>query len=248
MAKAKRKSQNGEGGGAAGGWEIVYSGFVLILLCFFIMLCSFSAMETSKVTQFVKSFSLAVSVFSGGLNFEKGEIMLPVSLDIVEAESKLANIFEEMKKIIEGYGVDGDMEMMDEMEEIEGGFVIRLADRALFDLGSAEIDPESKLMLEKIGAILAKTTYHIRIEGHTDDLPISTVKFPSNWELSTTRAISVLRFFIDKHGIPARRLSAEGFGEYRPIAANDSTENRSKNRRVEIKIFEEKNGIQNKEI
>ena len=237
MANKKRKSNGNEDASGGGGWEVVFSGFVLILLCFFIMLCSFSSMETSKVSQFVKSFSLAVSIFSGGLNFDQGEIMLPVSLDIVEAESQLANIFEEMKKIMDGYGVDGDVEML---EENEGGFVIRLADRVLFETGQGAIDLGSNHILTKIGSILAKTAYQIRIEGHTDNIPINTEKFPSNWELSTTRAISVLRYFIDVHGISANRLSAEGFGKFRPIVPNDLPENQRKNRRVEIKIFEEK--------
>ena len=164
--------------------------------------------------------------------------MLPVSVDIVDAESQLANIFEEMKKIMDGYGVNGDVEMLN---EIEGGLVIRLADTVLFDLGEGKIDYGATTILNKIGSVLANTTHSIRIEGHTDNIPIKTEKFPSNWELSTARAISVLRYFINNHHISAKRLSAEGFGEYRPIAPNDTAENRIKNRRVEIKIFQEKN-------
>lgn len=235
MAVRKKKKQDNETiGGSGGGWEVVYSGFVLILLCFFIMLCSFSSMETSKVTQFVKSFSLAVSIFTGGLNFDKGEIMLPVSGDIVEAQSELANIFEEIKEIMEGYGVEGDVAVFD----MDGGYVIRLSDKILFDLGKADINMKAMPVMDKIGQILSKTTHHIRIEGHTDDIPINTAMFPSNWELSATRAINVLRYFNHNHKISANRLSAEGFGEYHPLVSNNSSENRSKNRRVEIKIFD----------
>lgn len=232
--KRRKKKSNGEGAG--GGWEVVYSGFVLILLCFFIMMCSFATMETSKVTRFVKSFSLAVSIFTGGLNFDEGDIILPVSQDIVAADSPISNIFHEMRKIMDEFGVDKDVVFAG----VEGGFVLRLADTVLFDLGKGEINKNAIPMLSKIASVLSRSENLIRIEGHTDDLPINTAMFPSNWELSTTRAISVLRYFIEQENISSERLSAEGFGEYRPIYENDSQKNRAKNRRVEIKIYEKK--------
>ncbi len=89
-------------------------------------------------------------------------------------------------------------------------------------------------MLEKIGVIIAQTDYLIRIEGHTDNVPIHTAAFPSNWELSTARAVNVLRYFIQNHRIDAKRLSAEGLGEFRPLMANDTEENRATNRRVVV--------------
>ncbi|MBA3029239.1 MAG: OmpA family protein [Desulfobacteraceae bacterium] len=244
MANNKRKKSGSGGGVAGGGWEIIYSGFVLIMLCFFIMLCSFSTMETSKVTRFVKSFSIAVSVFSGGLKFDKGEIVLPVSADIVDADSKIANIFTEMAEVMKSYGIEGEVGM----QNIQGGLVIRLSDSILFDSGGATINENALPILNHIGTILAKSNYNIRIEGHTDNIPINTYAFPSNWELSTTRAISVLRFFIDKNHISPDRLSAEGFGEYKPLASNDSSENKAKNRRVDIKIFTGERKTKVKEI
>jgi chemotaxis protein MotB len=116
---------------------------------------------------------------------------------------------------------------------------MRLSEHALFDLGAADISVEALPLLQKIGAIILKTDYLIRIEGHTDNLPIHTALFPSNWELSTARAVNVLRYFIKDHNIDPRRLAAEGFSEFHPLAANDRPENRAKNRRVEI-IFIDK--------
>ena len=237
MATKKKKRISKSGGGAAGGgWEIVYSGFVLILLCFFIMMCSFSTMETSKVTRFVKSFSIAVSIFSGGLNFNDGEIVLPVSADIVSAEDPLANIFEELAEIMKYYGVNEEVGV----SNMSGGLVIRLSDAILFDPGNANVSKEAIPVLQNIGTIISKTPYNIRIEGHSDNLPINTLEYPSNWELSTSRAIKVLQYFIDKNNISPTRLSAGGYAEYKPMVPNDSKENRAKNRRVEIKIFDSK--------
>jgi chemotaxis protein MotB len=111
---------------------------------------------------------------------------------------------------------------------------MRLSDHALFNLGEAEISVAAIPILKKIGSIVAKTDYLVRIEGHTDDLPIRTVAFPSNWELSTARAVNVLRYLTEKFSLSPQRISAVGFGEYQTVAPNDSPANRAKNRRVEI--------------
>jgi chemotaxis protein MotB len=111
---------------------------------------------------------------------------------------------------------------------------MRLSDHALFDLGVAHLSAEAMPLLTKIGEIIAKTTYLIRIEGHTDNLPIHTEQFPSNWELSATRAVNVLRYFSEAHQISQERLSAVGFAEYHPLMPNDTAGHRAKNRRVEI--------------
>jgi len=109
-----------------------------------------------------------------------------------------------------------------------------MSEHMLFGLGSADIAPEALPLLQKVGAIISKTAYLIRIEGHTDNLPIHTERYPSNWELSTARAVNVLRYFIKNHNIDPKRLAAEGFSEFHPVAANDTAQNREKNRRVEI--------------
>jgi chemotaxis protein MotB len=111
---------------------------------------------------------------------------------------------------------------------------MRLSEHTLFDVGIASLSPESVSLLQKIGAVISKTSYRVQIEGHTDNLPINSEKFPSNWELSTARAVNVLRYFIDVHGISPHRLFAVGFGEYQPLVPNASPAQRAKNRRVEI--------------
>ncbi len=100
--------------------------------------------------------------------------------------------------------------------------------------------PKSIPLLKKVAFIISKTSYAVRIEGHTDNLPIHTSKFPSNWELSTARAVNVLRYFTEKEKVSMQRLSAVGFGEFQPIIANDKPEHRAKNRRVEIVFLGEK--------
>jgi chemotaxis protein MotB len=231
MNRKNRKFRpNDSDGSPAGKWEIVYSGFVLILLCFFIMLSSFSTMEAAKVMQFVKSFTSALSIFPGGVKFEAGPAVMPGTVEMVDAESNLAKIFDNLEELAQQFNLQDKINLAFTHE----GLVMRLSEHALFDLGAADISVEALPLLQKVGTIISNTAYLIRIEGHTDNLPIHTAQFPSNWELSTARAVNVLRYFIKNHNIDPRRLAAEGFSEFHPLAANDRPENRAKNRRVEI--------------
>jgi chemotaxis protein MotB len=221
------KDDDASGGG---GWEIIYTGFVLILLCFFIMLSSFSSIEEAKIMRFVRSFVNAVSIFPGGLKADGDAIIVPTSAEMVDSDSPLAQLYKDLKKIAERLKNRDDIAV----SYTRKGLVMRLSDHALFDAGVAEISSKALPLLQKVGAIIAETAYEVRVEGHTDNVPIRTARFPSNWELSTARAANVLRYFIDTFRIPSERLSAAGFGEYRPMVPNDNAANRAKNRRVEI--------------
>ena len=211
-------------------WAIVYSGFVLILLCFFIMLSSFATMEETKVLRFVKSFVHAVNIHTGGLKLDSGKEILPDPFAIIEKNSKISRLLKELQESVKNFKLEKEIYII----MTEKGIVTRLSDTFLFDAGVAEIARKAKPLLNRLGNIISSTTCNLRIEGHTDNQAIHTEKFPSNWELSTARAVNVLRYFIEKNNIPIRRLSAEGFGEFRPIFSNDTPVNRAKNRRVEI--------------
>jgi chemotaxis protein MotB len=232
-----QKSTNHEDGSAGGGWEVIYSGFAMILLCFFIMLSSFSSIEETKVMRFVKSFVNSVSILPGGIKVENGSIIVPQSADIVDRNSQLAHIYEELKKTLAEHPSRAKDVAVDYSSK---GLVMRLSDHALFDVGVADISPQALPLLKKVCAIIADSPYQVRVEGYTDDVPINTARYPSNWELSTARAVTVLRYFIETCGISSQRLSAEGFAEYHPVVPNSSAENRAQNRRVEI-IFLDNN-------
>jgi chemotaxis protein MotB len=230
MKNLKKKDGSSSDENSSGGWEIIYSGFAMILLCFFIMLSSFSSIEEAKVLKFVKSFTKAVSILSGGIKLDSGNIVVPMSADMVDSDSQLAGLYQKLKTLAEHRKLEQDVAI----DYSSKGLVMRLSDHALFDLGAADISPKALPLLQKVSAIIAESPYEVRVEGHTDDLPIKTARYPSNWELSTARAVNVLRYFIETYGISSKRLSAEGFGEYHPMVPNNSSENRAKNRRVEI--------------
>ncbi len=119
----------------------------------------------------------------------------------------------------------------------ERGLVIHVLESTLFESAQATLRPEALDVLDRIGKEIRDIPNQIRVEGHTDDRPINTARFPSNWELSSARATSVVRYFIDKYSFPPDRLSALGFGEFRPMVTNNSDANRAKNRRVDIVVL-----------
>ena len=226
---AKRKSKR-DAPSSGGGWEVIFTGFVLIMLCFFIMLCSFSKTEKVKMQKFVKSFVRSVDMFQGGFGFQAGKETSDDMSETVGLEGGLGPIVKQLVEIIDHFGLQKDMEYAISTE----GLVLQVSDSALFDRGVAEVSPKAFPFLNKIGDIISKSIHHVRVEGHTDNLPIHTARSPSNWDLSTARAVNVLRYLIDKGKCPPKRLSAAGFGEFQPIFLNDTPEHRAKNRRVEF--------------
>ena len=114
--------------------------------------------------------------------------------------------------------------------------VISLREIGFFDSGSAALRPESEAPLARIAATLAPRTNHLRIEGHTDNVPIHTQRFASNWELSTARATEIIKLLITRYKLAAERLSAAGYAEFHPVARNDILQERALNRRVDIVI------------
>jgi len=121
----------------------------------------------------------------------------------------------------------------------ERGLVVSIQETLLFESGSANIDSSAREILRNISTVLASAPNQIRVEGHTDNLPIHTTQFPSNWELSVIRSTNVVQI-LQNQGITPSRLSAAGYGEYRPIASNDSTVGHAKNRRIDLIILRSK--------
>jgi chemotaxis protein MotB len=116
------------------------------------------------------------------------------------------------------------------------GLVMSLPERATFSTGSAEVTPDARQLLVRLGEALQPLPNAVRVEGHSDDVPIKTPLYASNWELSTARAAAVVRLLVEGNQIHPERLSAAGYAEFHPRAANDSPENRARNRRIDLVI------------
>lgn len=139
---------------------------------------------------------------------------------------------DKLKELVKKKGMEDHVEI----SMSEGEVFIQIKDHLIFNLGKADLKQDFLKILSLIAKTLVKEATEIKVEGHTDDLPIRTDKYPSNWELSFDRALSVLKYFVREEGIPPNKLAAAGFGEYYPIAPNNSPENRAKNRRVIINV------------
>ncbi|MGE5484283.1 MAG: flagellar motor protein MotB [Ignavibacteriales bacterium] len=236
---ARRRRGSGPSGSGSPSWLCTYGDMMSLLLTFFILLFSLSTLSQEKF-QMARASLAAVfgAVLEGGPTVI-GEGTSPQDLETLlqEIEKQDFQQFEEVRtalsQFIEREGLKGQIEVTDDSR----GLVVRFADSVLFDLGRADLRPDAREILDKVAGLISSIPNHVRVEGHTDDLKINTEKFPSNWELSTGRSAAVVRYFIEKHGLPPARLSVAGYGEYRPIAPNDGEENRRKNRRVDIVIL-----------
>jgi chemotaxis protein MotB len=209
---------------------LTYGDVMTLLLTFFVLLLSFSSIQEAKFKQAMGALQAALGV----LKSEESVLDQPPSERQTTQLTVVDEIEEQMTEMIE---IIQDAGLGDEIDVVptEEGYALRISSPVLFDLASAEIKPIGRETLGRLADHLVDTPYALRVEGHTDNLPIHTEKYPSNWELSTARALSVLKL-INSRGIGPKRLSAVGYGEFRPLLANDTPENRQVNRRVEIYV------------
>jgi chemotaxis protein MotB len=221
-------------------WLITYSDLITLLLAFFIMMYTFSKQDTQRhqeVSERLKAIFRGESGVVGA-----GSATAPKDVNAPPGPAGGGEIEAELEKQIAAMGDANDEGHKISVFRDERGIVIRIMDRAFFDEGKAELKETAKSALRKIVPILEKSNNQVRIEGHTDDMPINTVEFKSNWELSTRRATEVVRHLIEKYGFLPHRISASGYAEYRPVAANDTEQNRALNRRIEIILLDASKG------
>lgn len=221
---------------------VTYSDMVTLLLAFFVLLFSFSELDVQRFRAIMSAFQASVGVLDGGFRVVQDDHAIQGRTDWdlqdinwhrPELERQLRGVHAEVQAFV----LSRDLHDSVQVELTERGVTVRFADRVLFDLGKADLKAEAQRVLSELANVLEHIPNHVRVEGHTDDLPINNERFPSNWELSTARATTVLRYLIEEHGMPPDALSAAGYGEQRPLAANDTAEARASNRRVDIVLL-----------
>ena len=226
MEQESRKSNKKKEAPAAG-WEMIYCSLVLIVVALFAMLVSYSTIREDKIANFRHGEGL---IPEGGKPDKAGDT-LKLSPDISEDHGEFVNpAMKFLKMYLRQAGLDKSVSI----EKIEEGFRVIFGSNVLFSSGKAEINKDACSCLDEMIKIARNNPFSVRVEGHTDSVPINTPEFPSNWELSTTRAVNILRYLLEKGELPADRLAAVGFSQYHPVASNDVSEGRQKNRRVEF--------------
>ena len=251
MARKKKKGDEIN----TNAWMDTYAATVPLLLTFFILLYSISSVDAQKLKELALALQQALvgkdSVYELGsleeIKIEKGDKEAekqsekpPGEQGQNQAQNNTSQeplnkdeLTETLEEIIEPKNLADSIKLVED----EKGIILQLHESLLFDSGKAQLKATDDI-LDALNTIINSVSNNVLIEGNTDNTPIHTSEFPSNWELSTARAVSVARHFIDC-GVEPKRITVKGFGEYNPIAENDTPENKSLNRRVDILILDE---------
>ena len=226
----QRKQEESKGGSPE--WLTTYSDLVTLLLCFFVLLYSFSSVDAEKFQQIMASFQGGAGVLNGGTSMD-----FPIEFTEDDLEAELVKLLKDLEDYADTLGLNEEITFKVE----ERGLVVRFMDNVLFDSGKADLKPESIEILHSVAEILNREEFvdrHIKVEGHTDTDPIvRSSKYPTNWELSSARATNVLRQLVEVEKIDGNRISSSGYSFYRPIVPNDTPDNKARNRRVDIVIL-----------
>ena len=241
---SKRRKGHGGGHNNSERWLLTYADLITLLLALFIVMFAMSSLDAKKYDALSTSLTSAFHVTSGANDgaLDASSQVLPASGSapiLSGGNPEFQELQEAMQQLRERITRENGVEASKgvSMAINQRGLVISLANTSFFDLGEATLRPEAYKTLRTIAGTLAFEKRAIMVEGHTDNVPITTARFPSNWELSTLRATTVVRTLITDFKLPPKRLSAAGYGEYYPVASNATPEGRAKNRRVDIVIL-----------
>ncbi len=233
-------------------WLIPYADLLTLLLALFIVLFASSQVDQKKFDEIASSLS---SAFNGGESFFEPSAIIPLDDEMPnQRENKrhdqasdteqlekfqqetidLENLKQELDQYIASNELSTELETGLDNEQLK----IIIRDNALYTSGSAEVKPEAQNLAVAISDMLSDyPEYEIVVAGHTDDVPINTAEFPSNWELSAKRALNFMKILLQNEELGPDRISSVAYGEQRPIATNRTTEGRAANRRVEVSII-----------
>jgi chemotaxis protein MotB len=213
-------------------WLLSYADLVTLLLALFTTLYAASSVDAGKLAPLQTSLREA---FDAPPIMETkhptGAIVPPVTVVAAQTpqDDLELRLMKELSEAIRLQRVD--------LHRDARGLIVSLPQEAAFATASTDISSEARDLIGRVAAAVAPTTHEIRIEGHTDNVPIRTARYASNWELSTARASAVVAFLVKSRAFDPTRLSAAGYGEFHPRVANDTAENRGRNRRIDIVIL-----------
>ena len=209
-------------------WLISYADFITLLFAFFTTLYAISTVDDNKLSRVAVGLQEALDVpdaarHPGNRIPAVGESLL--TQEQLDAKAVLErDLAEDLQS--------GRMELLEDGR----GLVLSIPEASAFATGSADLSPTATQAIGRLAASLREVRNSVLIEGHTDDVPIHTARFASNWELSTARATAVVQWLIERGGVEASRLSAAGYGEFHPRVPNESAQARARNRRVDVVI------------
>ena len=237
-------------------WLISYSDFITLLFAFFVVLFASTYRDNQAVRKLAKAIHNGFQTM-GAFSADESGSGGAYSTQTPNADDNTSRVQNDRTTInpASAGSVEDMLQLRRQLEAAMGqelqnhevvlqvtpeGFVISLKELGFFDSGQAELLPGAAEKIEKIAKVLSRPGLDIRVEGHSDNQPIHNDQFRSNWELSTARAMAVLRMLVDDAGFDPKKLSASGYGEYRPVADNSTAEGRRMNRRVDLVVVQAK--------
>lgn len=242
MARRRKREEHGN----HERWLVSYADFITLLFAFFVVMFAVSQVDDKKMGRFTEAVQEATSIgvfeHSGRSAVLSGNSDKPIQLDPATVEPApvlaKATIRQRLSRSLSAAIDAGRLTLVDGSD----GLIVRLRDAAFFESAAAAMREEVLPDLEAVARTLRELNNDIRIEGHTDAVPIRSNVYRSNWELSAARAAAVLSFFVESSGLEEQRLSVAGYGSQRPLAANDTAEGRAQNRRVDIVVLDPRDG------
>ncbi|NGP44198.1 flagellar motor protein MotB [Bacillaceae bacterium SIJ1] len=227
LLKERQLRENAKTGGTS--WIVTYADLVTLVLVFFILLFSISQVDSTKLEEAVQSFKTASTTSMQTKEIASSDGVLEGGRAVIDP---LDELLKKVKLYLQENGLDGQIQASRD----ERGVVLVLNERVLFHTAEAIVLPEGQDVLRSVGEFLHTIPNFIEVEGHTDVRPISTYRYPSNWELSTARASSVIRFLTNSYDLDPTRFRAVGLGATQPVVTGNDPEQLAQNRRVEIVI------------
>ena len=240
-------------------WLVSYADFITLLFALFVVMFAASNSDEKKAGKIAKAVQVAfkeMGVFNpagkavplyddGGLPSDEKSVIgnthsvfdTSQFVDPGKRATATQRTLKQVKTELEALLKDEISNNNVRLTEDSRGLIVSMAEAGFFDTGSAVMHTQSMDVIDRIASTLRPLDYSLRVEGHTDNTPIHTAQFPSNWELSTARATFLLQYLISNEDIPPQRLSAVGYGEYRPVSSNMTAEGRAANRRVDLVIL-----------
>lgn len=234
-------------------WLVSYADFITLLFAVFVTLYAMSQTDKKKIEEVVESMRTSFG-YSKSSPASKPSVIESGSISMIPSLRKAGQTttksgrsrskggekdFKATKASIEAYLLKSRAQDKVTVTITQRGLVVSLKEAGFFDSGSATLQQGSLTLLNDVAETLSSYSNGVRVEGHTDDVPISSSAFPSNWELSTARATSVVQYLIKQDDFDPGNISATGYGQYRPVADNASEEGRQKNRRVDLVLLSE---------
>jgi chemotaxis protein MotB len=224
-------------------WMTTYGDMVTLLLVFFVFLLTAAKIEGFELQLILSAFRGSFGLYRGGLTLAQGVLAeLGQQLESLPSKEKGDKLAKSLERAVSIFQPEIKSRKV-KITEDERGIVISLVADAFFESGSAELTPEGMEIVDKMGGFLSREEFWeniIRIEGHTDNIPPGgdlLERYPTNWELSSARAVKIARIFNEEYDIAGKGLQAIGYGEFQPIESNDIEEGRAYNRRIEIVIM-----------